>query len=125
MSKFSGRLSIINKNKRYKEYYNKLNGKSKTDPLVDYVATPPTTYVGEKNRFEKYNFYDLMQTDSTIETSLNVLSDFVCQGENDNGLPFNIKYNEEASETEISIISEALKDWCKINKFKFIYYRYI
>ncbi len=118
MSKFSGRLSIINKNKRYKEYYNKLNGKNKTTPLVDYVATPPTTYVGEKNRFEKYNFYDLMQTDSTIETSLNVLSDFVCQGENDNGLPFNIKYNEEASETEISIISEALKDWCKINKFK-------
>ena len=118
MSKFSGRLSIINKNKRYKEYYNKINGKGKTQPLVDYINAPPTTYVGEKGRFEKYNFYDLMQTDSTIETSLNVLSDFICQGENENDLPFDINYNDEVSDTETTIISEALKDWCKINNFK-------
>lgn len=78
----------------------------------------PMIYQGPTNRTERYTIYDGMQQDPTIAWSLDILTDFITQSDDD--LPFHIKYsdNEELPETQTSVLEQALKNWCDDNEWK-------
>lgn len=78
----------------------------------------PMIYQGPTNRTERYTIYDGMQQDPIINWSLDILTDFITQSDND--LPFHIKYsdNEDLPESQTSILEQALKNWCDENEWK-------
>ena len=78
----------------------------------------PMIYQGPTNRAERYTIYDGMQQDPTINWSLDILTDFITQSDDD--LPFHIKYsdNEDLPESQTSILEQALKNWCDENEWK-------
>lgn len=78
----------------------------------------PMIYQGPTNRTERYTIYDGMQQDPTINWSLDILTDFITQSDDD--LPFYIKYsdNEDLPESQTSILEQALKNWCDENEWK-------
>lgn len=78
----------------------------------------PMIYQGPTNRTERYTIYDGMQQDPTINWSLDILTDFITQSDDD--LPFHIKYsdNEDLPESQTSILEQALKNWCDENEWK-------
>lgn len=78
----------------------------------------PMIYQGPTNRTERYAIYDGMQQDPTINWSLDIISDFITQSDED--LPFHIEYddNEDLPESQTSILEQALKNWCENNEWK-------
>ena len=78
----------------------------------------PMIYQGPTNRTERYAIYDGMQQDPTINWSLDIISDFITQSEDD--LPFHIQYNdnEDLPESQTTILEQALKNWCDENEWK-------
>ena len=78
----------------------------------------PMIYQGPTNRAERYTIYDGMQQDPTINWSLDILTDFITQSDDD--LPFHIKYsdNEDLPESQTSILEQSLKNWCDENEWK-------
>jgi hypothetical protein len=77
----------------------------------------PMIYQGPTNRTERYAIYDGMQQDPTINWSLDIISDFITQSDED--LPFHIEYddNEDLPESQTSILEQALKNWCDENEW--------
>jgi hypothetical protein len=64
----------------------------------------PEVYAGHPNRLQRYQQYDDMDRDSTINAALDTIADFCTQSEEQNDQPFQIRYNEAANETEVKII---------------------
>src|SRR4051812_6564829 len=63
----------------------------------------PEVYAGHPSRLQRYQQYDDMDRDSTINAALDTIADFCTQSEEQNDAPFEIKYTESANETEIKI----------------------
>lgn len=78
----------------------------------------PEVYAGHPNRLQRYQQYDDMDRDSTINAALDTISDFCTQSEEQNDQPFQIRYNESANETEVKIIKASLEKWTKLNDFR-------
>lgn len=78
----------------------------------------PELYSGHPGRIQRYAQYDEMDRDSTINSALNIISDFCTQSEEQADKPFSINYSEDATETEIMVIKKMLAKWIKSNKFK-------
>ena len=70
------------------------------------------------NRIQRYYQYDDMDRDSDINAALDTIADFCTQSEEQNDEPFEIVYNEEANETEVTLLKTSLKKWVKLNDFK-------
>ena len=88
-----------------------------TTPGFGNYSTPlPEVYSGHPNRVDRYNQYEAMDLDSEVNAALDILAEFCTQTDQINQLPFDIHYNDQASDTEITIITEQLNAWCKLNK---------
>jgi hypothetical protein len=83
-----------------------------------YASYLPEVYAGHPNRIQRYYQYDDMDRDSDINAALDTIADFCTQSEEQNEEPFEILYNEEANETEVTLIKTNLKLWVKLNDFK-------
>jgi len=92
------------------------NGTPTTPGFGNYSTPLPEVYSGHPNRVDRYNQYEAMDLDSEVNAALDILAEFCTQTDEINQLPFEIHYNDQASDTEISIITEQLNAWCKLNK---------
>lgn len=78
----------------------------------------PLVYQGPANRLERYAIYDGMEQDPIISWSLDIISDFVSQS--DDNEPFKIEYKtfSELPSSQTKTIEKALDNWIKINSWK-------
>jgi hypothetical protein len=82
----------------------------------NYQSRLPEVYTGHPNRIERYNQYEMMDCDPEINACLDILSEFSTQINEHNGTPFNIKFNDEPTQTEVELIGKQLQQWCKLNE---------
>ena len=96
-----------------------LMGGSNTPDLgyKNYQSMLPEVYTGHPNRIERYNQYEAMDADSEINAALDILSEFSTQTNIENKTPFDIFFREEPSDTEVTVIREALYNWISLNDF--------
>jgi hypothetical protein len=92
---------------------------------TNYSSHLPDVYVGSPNRIERYGQYNTMDMDSEVNAALDILAEFCTQENKENGTPFKIKFSKSATNTEITILSQYLKQWCKLQKFETRMYRIV
>ena len=78
----------------------------------------PEVYSGQPNRIERYSQYDQMDQDSEINAALDTIAEFSTQQDPVTDLPFTINYKSEPTDSEISALETALKQWVSINEFE-------
>jgi len=94
------------------------NADSRANPSHrNYSSYLPDVYSGHPNRLERYEQYNIMDQDSEVNAALDILAEFCSQVNDDNGTPFQIKFNEQATSTEVKIIKKYMQQWTKLNKF--------
>ena len=78
----------------------------------------PMVYQGPTNRIERYSIYDGMEQDPIINTSLDVLAEYITQSINED--PFHIEYGVQAQlpESHTTSIEKTLDTWIKINDLR-------
>ena len=114
----------------WKKYFTPVNVSGKNSPIsgamgsgstsptrTNYSSFLPDVYAGHPNRLERYGQYDTMDSDSEVNAAFDILAEFCSQMNEENGTPFQIKFKEQATSTEIKIIKKYLQQWCKLNKF--------
>jgi hypothetical protein len=82
----------------------------------NYASRLPEVYSGHPNRIERYNQYENMDCDSEVNACLDIIAEFSTQINDDNGTPFDIKFNDKPTDHEIEIIKKQLQQWTKMNK---------
>jgi len=83
----------------------------------NYSSFLPDVYSGHPNRLERYQQYNTMDADSEVNAALDILAEFCTQKNKDNGTCFEIRYNEQATNTEVKILKKSLQQWYKLNQF--------
>ena len=81
-----------------------------------YASWLPEVYAGSPNRLMRYIQYDQMDTDLEINSALDTISEFGTQEDDYTGLPFEINYNTDPSDTENQILNKSLTQWCRLNE---------
>lgn len=84
----------------------------------NYSSYLPDVYVGSPNRVERYGQYNTMDNDSEVNAALDILAEFCTQKNEENGTNFNFQFNKSATNNEINILGQYLKQWCKLNNFE-------
>jgi len=93
-------------------------GMSSVPPgVANWESNLPDIYIGHPNRIDRYGEINRMDMDAEINAALDILAEFCTQSSDITGLPFEIHYNDKATDSEIKIIKEQLQQWCKINQF--------
>jgi hypothetical protein len=116
----SGQLSPISG--RYADGYpnygkNNGSGNAQADMVFrNYASRLPEVYSGHPNRIERYNQYENMDMDSEINACLDIIAEFSTQTNEQNGTPFEVKYNDKPTDHEIDIVRKQLQQWVKLNK---------
>jgi hypothetical protein len=82
----------------------------------NYNSYLPDVYVGTPNRIERYGHYNTMDLDSEVNAALDILAEFCTQINDQNGTVFRFNFNKSATNSEIQILSQYLKQWYKLNK---------
>ena len=85
---------------------------------ANYSSHLPDVYVGSPNRIERYGQYNTMDNDSEVNAALDILAEFCSQKNKENSTPFKIEFNKSATNTEVTILGQYLKQWCKIQEFE-------
>ena len=84
---------------------------------ANYSSYLPDVYVGSPNRVERYGQYNTMDMDSEVNAALDILAEF-CTQKNHQGNHFDFEFNRAASKIEVKILTEYMKQWCKLNDFE-------
>ena len=82
----------------------------------NYASRLPEVYTGHPNRIERYNQYEMMDSDSEINACLDIIAEFSTQINEQNETPFEIKFRDTPTDHEIDIIKKQLQQWVKINQ---------
>jgi len=85
---------------------------------TNYSSYLPDVYVGSPNRVERYGQYNTMDLDSEVNAALDILAEFCTQTNKENGTSFNFKFNKAATNSEIQILGQYLKQWTKLQNFE-------
>ncbi len=115
----SGQLSPISGRHAdgYPNYGRNSGTESRTDMVFrNYASRLPEVYSGNPNRIERYNQYENMDMDSEINACLDIIAEFSTQMNEQNGTPFDIKYNDKPTDHEIDIVRKQLQQWVKLNR---------
>jgi hypothetical protein len=91
----------------------------------NYNSHLPDVYVGNPNRIERYGQYNTMDSDSEVNAALDILAEFCTQTNEANGTNFKLNFKQKATNSETTIISKYLQQWCKLNKFETRMFRLI
>jgi hypothetical protein len=84
---------------------------------TNYSSYLPDVYVGSPNRVERYGQYNTMDMDSEVNAALDILAEFCTQINQENKTNFKFNFNKRATNTEVTILGQYLKQWCKNNQF--------
>jgi hypothetical protein len=85
---------------------------------ANYSSHLPDVYVGSPNRIERYGQYNTMDNDSEVNAALDILAEFCSQKNKENRTPFRINFNNSATNSEVQILGQYLKQWCKVQEFE-------
>ena len=92
---------------------------SKAGPAkTNYNSFLPDVYTGAPNRVERYGQYNTMDMDSEVNAALDILAEFCTQKNKKNDTHFEFKFYKNATNTEVQILSEYLKQWYKLQQFE-------
>ncbi len=97
-----------------------INGstQSKAGPArTNYSSFLPDVYTGSPNRIERYQQYEVMDSDPEVNAALDILAEFTTQKLKDGKTPFLATWRHKATNSEVRILSEYLQQWCRLNKF--------
>jgi len=84
----------------------------------NYSSYLPDVYVGSPNRVERYGQYNTMDHDSEVNAALDILAEFCTQTNEENNTSFKFKFNKKATNSEITILGQYLKQWHKLQQFE-------
>tara|TARA_A100001015_G_scaffold263601_1_gene310679 strand:- start:5295 stop:7034 length:1740 start_codon:yes stop_codon:yes gene_type:complete len=84
----------------------------------NYSSFLPDVYVGTPNRVERYGQYNTMDMDSEVNAALDILAEFCTQKNKKNNTHFEFDFTKNATNSEVQILSQYLKQWYKINNFE-------
>jgi Bacteriophage T4-like portal protein (Gp20) len=91
---------------------------SKAGPArTNYSSYLPDVYTGSPNRIERYQQYEVMDSDPEINAALDILAEFCTQKLKDGKSPFTVRWNSKGTNSEIRILGEYLQQWNKLQQF--------
>ena len=102
--------------------YSAMGGRSSASGVgparSNYSSFLPDVYVGSPNRVERYGQYNTMDMDSEVNAALDILAEFCTQQSEENGTNFTFNFHKNATNSEVQILGQYLKQWCKMNQFE-------
>ena len=84
---------------------------------TNYSSYLPDIYSGSPNRIERYQQYEVMDSDPEVNAALDILAEFCTQKLKDGKSPFTVKWRSKATNAEVKILGEYLAQWNKLQKF--------
>jgi len=93
------------------------NGNRPGPARSNYSSYLPDVYSGSPNRIERYQQYEVMDSDPEVNAALDILAEFCTQKLKDSKSPFSVKWRQRATNAEIKILSEYLQQWNSLQKF--------
>ena len=93
------------------------NGNRPGPARSNYSSYLPDVYTGSPNRIERYQQYEVMDSDPEVNAALDILAEFCTQKLKDSKSPFAVKWKQKATNSEIKILSEYLQQWNQLQKF--------
>ena len=84
---------------------------------TNYSSYLPDVYVGSPNRVERYGQYNTMDLDSEVNAALDILAEFCTQQNEENKTNFKFNFSKQATNSEITILGQYLKQWVKLQNF--------
>lgn len=84
----------------------------------NYSSFLPDVYAGAPNRVERYMQYNTMDMDPEVNAALDILAEFCTQRDKENVTPFNFKFRNQPTSTEVKILKDSLQKWTKEQKFE-------
>jgi len=95
-----------------------LSNLTKAGPArTNYSSYLPDVYTGSPNRVERYQQYEVMDSDPEVNAALDILAEFCTQKLKDGKSPFTVKWRSKATNSEIRILGEYLQQWNKLQQF--------
>jgi hypothetical protein len=96
-----------------------INAGNKPGPAKsNYNSYLPDVYTGSPNRIDRYGQYNTMDTDSEVNAALDILAEFCTQKNKKNDTHFEFKFYKDATNSEVTILGQYLKQWYKLNNFE-------
>jgi hypothetical protein len=93
------------------------NGNRPGPARSNYSSYLPDVYSGSPNRIERYQQYEVMDSDPEVNAALDILAEFCTQKLKDSKSPFAVKWRQKATNAEIKILGEYLQQWNKLQDF--------
>ena len=93
------------------------NGSNPGPSRTNYSSYLPDVYSGSPNRIDRYQQYEVMDSDPEINAALDILAEFCTQKLKDNKSPFAVKWRHKATNSEVRILAEYLQQWNKLQQF--------
>ena len=84
---------------------------------ANYSSYLPDVYSGSPNRLERYQQYEVMDSDPEVNAALDILAEFCTQKLKDSKSAFSIKWRNKATNAEVKILGEYLQQWNKLQQF--------
>jgi hypothetical protein len=112
----------------WKKYFRTTNPEGSVSPIGsnnpngghaayrNYQSNLPEIYIGHPNRVERYNQYEQMDMDSEVNAAMDILAEFSTQPSPETNLPFDIKFKDKPTDSEVKIIKEQLQQWVNLNE---------
>ena len=95
-----------------------MNNGSRPGPArTNYSSYLPDVYTGSPNRVERYQQYEVMDSDPEVNAALDILAEFTTQKLKDSKSPFSVKWRSKGTNSEVKILSEYLQQWNKLQQF--------
>ena len=102
--------------------YSPINGQNAVNQpgpaRSNYSSYLPDVYTGTPNRIDRYGQYNTMDSDSEVNAALDILAEFCTQKHAQNGTHFTFNYHKSATNAEVQILGQYLKQWYKLNNFE-------
>jgi hypothetical protein len=91
---------------------------SKAGPAKsNYSSYLPDVYTGSPNRIERYQQYEVMDSDPEVNAALDILAEFCTQKLKDGKTPFSVQWRHRATNSEVRILAEYMQQWTKLQLF--------
>jgi hypothetical protein len=84
---------------------------------TNYSSYLPDVYTGSPNRIDRYQQYEVMDSDPEVNAALDILAEFCTQKLKDGKTPFTVGWRSKGTNSEVRILSEYLQQWVKLQQF--------
>jgi hypothetical protein len=102
----------------YSPFSNRNTGSQPGPARTNYSSYLPDVYVGSPNRVERYGQYNTMDNDSEVCAALDILAEFCAQENKENSTSFRFEFNKSATNSEVTILGQYLRQWSKLQNFQ-------